>query len=234
MNTPRTPTENKPDRARIIDKIKKCLSLAKSANEHEASAALRQAQKLMKAYSIDEAEVEGEIIVSEYVDTTEKFSALKPHSLQHIAHLIGTAFGVMIMWGKSPSGRHRITYWGNRASVVTAIYAHKMVYRNVNQSWDDYKLTFYTSLERSAPREAKSSFVAGWCHSVKTKVENLAPNKEKMDRMKRAAEAKMGMKPGELGSVEEREQKFVTHAVHHGIRDGEKFNLHIPLNGSAE
>ena len=37
---------------KILDKIKKCLVLASSANEHEAAAALRQAQKLMEAHGI--------------------------------------------------------------------------------------------------------------------------------------------------------------------------------------
>lgn len=38
----------------ILDKIKKCMALSKSANEHEAAAALRQAQALMKKHRISE------------------------------------------------------------------------------------------------------------------------------------------------------------------------------------
>lgn len=32
------------DKSKILDKIKKCLALSKSSNQHEAQAALRQAQ----------------------------------------------------------------------------------------------------------------------------------------------------------------------------------------------
>ena len=42
------------DRESAIAKIKKCLSLAKSANETEAATALRQAQALMREHNLDE------------------------------------------------------------------------------------------------------------------------------------------------------------------------------------
>ena len=42
---------------KILDKIKKCLALASSANEHEAAAALRQAQKLMQAHGLTDQDV---------------------------------------------------------------------------------------------------------------------------------------------------------------------------------
>ena len=35
------------DKTKILDKVKKCLALSKSANENEAATALRQARKLM-------------------------------------------------------------------------------------------------------------------------------------------------------------------------------------------
>lgn len=37
---------------KIINKIKKCLALANSSNQHEAAAALRQAHKMMKQYKL--------------------------------------------------------------------------------------------------------------------------------------------------------------------------------------
>ncbi len=46
------------EKSRIIDKIKKCLALSRSANEHEAAAALRQAQKLMQQYRIEMSDVD--------------------------------------------------------------------------------------------------------------------------------------------------------------------------------
>ncbi|MFC0020178.1 DUF2786 domain-containing protein [Neisseria gonorrhoeae] len=40
------------DKEKVLDKIKKCLALGRSANEHEAAQALRQAQALMEKYKV--------------------------------------------------------------------------------------------------------------------------------------------------------------------------------------
>lgn len=45
------------DRDQAIAKIKKCLALGRSAEPHEASAALRQAQKLMDAFAVSEQDI---------------------------------------------------------------------------------------------------------------------------------------------------------------------------------
>jgi hypothetical protein len=46
------------ERDQAISKIKKCLALGRSSNEHEAAAAMRQAQKLMEAFNVDATDVE--------------------------------------------------------------------------------------------------------------------------------------------------------------------------------
>ena len=46
------------DKQKVLEKIKKCLALGESANEHEAAQAIRQAQILMKKYGISEMDVE--------------------------------------------------------------------------------------------------------------------------------------------------------------------------------
>lgn len=45
------------DKAKVLEKIKKCLALSKSANEHEAAQALKQMQALMREYGISDADV---------------------------------------------------------------------------------------------------------------------------------------------------------------------------------
>ena len=45
------------DHDKILDKIKKCLALSSSSNEHEAAIALRQAQKLMELHGISDIDV---------------------------------------------------------------------------------------------------------------------------------------------------------------------------------
>ena len=45
------------DKEKALDKIKKCLALSKSANEHEAAQALRQAQALMEKYEVNAVDI---------------------------------------------------------------------------------------------------------------------------------------------------------------------------------
>ncbi|EFC87015.1 hypothetical protein NEIMUCOT_06561 [Neisseria mucosa ATCC 25996] len=45
------------DKQAVLEKIKKCLALSKSANEHEAAQAMKQAQVLMKKYEVDAVDV---------------------------------------------------------------------------------------------------------------------------------------------------------------------------------
>ena len=46
------------DRDKILDKIKKCLALSASSNEHEAEAALRQARKMMETHGITDLDIQ--------------------------------------------------------------------------------------------------------------------------------------------------------------------------------
>ncbi|WP_304672555.1 DUF2786 domain-containing protein [Neisseria bergeri] len=46
------------DKQKVLEKIKRCLALGESANEHEVAQAIRQAQILMKKYGISEMDVE--------------------------------------------------------------------------------------------------------------------------------------------------------------------------------
>lgn len=43
---------------KAIEKVRKCLALAKSSNAHEAAAAMRQAQALMREHGIDQVDIE--------------------------------------------------------------------------------------------------------------------------------------------------------------------------------
>lgn len=45
------------DKDKLLEKIKKCLALSQSANQHEAALALKQAQALMASAGIDESEI---------------------------------------------------------------------------------------------------------------------------------------------------------------------------------
>lgn len=79
------------DNEKIINKIKKCLALSASSNEHEAATALRQAQKLMEEYGVTESDV----LAAEVNERKTKAGAKrKPAQWEsNLAVITGKAFG---------------------------------------------------------------------------------------------------------------------------------------------
>jgi len=78
------------NREQALQKIAKCLALAKSANEHEAAAAMRQAQALMAAHALESADVELASVAEHPSRARSTVINLWENAL---AHLVGEAFG---------------------------------------------------------------------------------------------------------------------------------------------
>lgn len=84
------------NRETAIEKVKKLLRLSKSSNEHEAAAAMRQAQALMRQHQIEEAEAAGaaaEIDPIEEAASDPRRGKTTPVDLAHLASLVADAFG---------------------------------------------------------------------------------------------------------------------------------------------
>lgn len=84
------------NRETAIEKVKKLLRLSKSSNEHEAAAAMRQAQALMRQHQIEEAEAAGaaaEMDPIEEVASDARRGKAVPVDLAHLASLVADTFG---------------------------------------------------------------------------------------------------------------------------------------------
>lgn len=174
------------DRDKAVDRIRKCLALSKSPNEHEAAAALRQAQALMAKFNVEADEVDLIQYVSDFVDHDDyTWGKKKPMIIDCVANVVIMAFGVSATWESSPAFKHRVRYFGKKANVMLATHAHSVVYRAVNSAWRTY---LKQRPELTGWRGARASFVKGWCIAVATKVRDLNPDKEEEDRINRAKE----------------------------------------------
>ena len=78
---------------KILARIKKCLSLANSANEHEAAAALAKAKEMMDAYDISDDDLRFAEIS---VDRTRRATSAErpPHWEVALIHLVAGVFAV--------------------------------------------------------------------------------------------------------------------------------------------
>ncbi len=132
----------------ILRKIKKCLALSASSNEHEAAAALRQAQKLMAAYGVTAEALAGAEIGTGNAKST---ACTKPAEWEHLlAHVLKSAFGcdciVHTGWFNKRENRNgalaEFVYIGLRHQAMTAAYAHDVLRRQLIKARTKYLKTW--------------------------------------------------------------------------------------------
>lgn len=152
-----------------LRRIKKCLALSASSNEHEAAAALRQAQALMKKYGLTESHV----TLSEISEKAASASGgVKIHAWEAV--LADTCcrsfgckalfeFGARTMRGR---GRGKILFIGPDARVTVCCYAYESLQRQLRAA--------LKSADLGASTKARQAFCEGWVHSVLPKLDALA------------------------------------------------------------
>lgn len=148
------------DKDNIIAKIKKCLALAKSSNEHEAAAALRQAQKLMQAHGISDLDIEHADVQEE---SARAGAFLKPARWEGaLAGIVGTAFGCRTIFMADPlAGVGRWKFVGVAPTAEIARYAFEVLFRQAKRARAHY---IKTALKRCTTTRARRAdlFCDGW------------------------------------------------------------------------
>ena len=156
------------DRDKIIAKVKKCLALAKSSNEHEAANALRQAQKLM--HGISDLDVEHADIQEE---STRAGAAQKPARWEcGLATRVAAAFDCSAFLACSrPVGRW--VFMGAAPSGEIARYAFEVLFRQAKRARAHYVKTALKRCTTTRTRRA-DLFCEGWVMTATELVENFA------------------------------------------------------------
>ena len=113
------------NKEKILDKIKKCLALSKSANEHEAAQSLKQAQALMEKYEVNAVDIALSEVSEQKAD---RKMAFKLANWQwSVATMISDVFGCKTY----KRGKTMMFYGiGNRAEI--SAYAFDVVYRQIS------------------------------------------------------------------------------------------------------
>ena len=169
------------DKETAIDKIKKCLALAKSDNPHEAAAALRQAQKLMALYKVDAldislADVSEEMVKAQNIAMIDWETAL--------ANLIAGAFGCKnySRRGRKVNGNmrvvryHNIVFVGVGSAPLVAQYAFDVLSRQCGKARRAHIAAQPKRCLSSTKTARGDEFAYGWVHGVEKLVERFAGN----------------------------------------------------------
>jgi len=160
-----------------IEKIKKCLALSASSNEHEAETALRQAQALMAKFGIDEEDMLAAGVSEAYA----KAGALRqPANWEsRLAGRIADAFGCNIIF----KGSMNISSWtfiGCGASPEVAKYAFEVLFRQLKRQRAEHIKTVLKRCKTVTKTRRADLFCEGWVHAVAGKISSFAGS-EKQD-----------------------------------------------------
>lgn len=155
------------DKDEILAKIKKCLALSKSSNEHEAAAALRQAKKLMEAHNISDLDVQA-------AEAEEHLAAAgatrKPTAWEaYLAGEIAAAFSCRLVF-LATHGSGKWSFIGLGASAEVAGYAFAVLFRQAKRARAAYIKERLARCKRGAQVRRADLFCHGWVETATAQV----------------------------------------------------------------
>lgn len=154
---------------KILNKIKKCLALASSGSEHEAAAALRQAQKLMEAHGISDQDV----LASQASECAAKAGAVsKPAAWENLlAGRIGRAFGCKVIFERCTWTTAEWKFIGAGLAPDVASYAFEVLFRQARKARAGYIETALKRVRRASIKTARADlFCKGWVQTAMSTV----------------------------------------------------------------
>lgn len=157
------------DKETALEKIKKCLNLARSGNEHEAAAALRQAQKLMEAHRVSETEVSA-MGVSESL--AEAGATRNPTAWETgLASTVAAAFGCSLIF---LGGIGRWSFIGVGPAAEIAQYAFTVLRKQLRRQRALFITAQCKRLVPASKTRRADLFCDAWVRAVATKAAALA------------------------------------------------------------
>ncbi|MDA8449800.1 DUF2786 domain-containing protein [Acidovorax sp. GBBC 3332] len=167
------------NRDEALQKVRKCLALASSSNEHEAAAAMRQAQKLMEQFGIDGTDVSLADVSEAATDAhTADLVQWEVHLSSLVAEVFGCDFFRVQRRTLGPTLRfHRrsmFVFVGVGAAADVAAYAYEVLSRQCAKDRRAH-IARQPKTCKSATKTARGDLYAlAWISGVRTKVEAFA------------------------------------------------------------
>jgi hypothetical protein len=216
------------ERAKRMDKIKKCLALSRSPEPHEAAAALRQAQKLMEQLGVSAEEVLAPEVDEVTVKTREGFG--KCRYMAFLADVICKAFGVRSIFKPNPGSANRlnVSYYGPAGRVKLAEYSHRVIARALQASWEKF---LQDHPWKKSVGGARTSFYQAWIVAVSGSIQALVPSPDEDAAVDRFVAVRY---PGMVKWDKMAKAKHDPHAAGAGRAAAEGFTLSVPVGAEAQ
>ncbi|WP_095157164.1 DUF2786 domain-containing protein [Pseudomonas sp. Irchel 3E13] len=155
------------DRKKALDKIKKCLRLSLSDNPHEAAAAMRQAQALMREYGVGQADIDMAGIEESTAIAGAKHTPAKWES--QLASTVAKAYACKVLFAM---GVGRWNFIGEMAEVGS--YTMTVLLRQVRQARRDFTLTKLKNCKLATKVRRADVFCDAWVRAVYDQVMTFA------------------------------------------------------------
>ncbi len=221
---------------KILEKIKKCLALSKSANEHEAALALKQAKALMDKYNVDEQTLAFSDVVEE--KSKAKTKGNPPLWACGLADICAKAFGCELFFSRAVfDENYRATFVGIKHHAYLAGYAYEVLYRQLAKARKDYYAKNNKRCKRSTRIYRANQFAEGYVSRLYCKVADFASAAPDV------VEQYMEVKHKNLSTFKHRKNKSASDGrAKHGNEDafgagwdaGKDAHLHHPVGGQEQ
>lgn len=221
------------ERQKIFEKIKKCMALSASSNEHEAEAALRQARALMEKYGIDHADMLAYEACEESVRAGAKN---KPSNWEsRLAAKVADAFDCRLIFCGGWN-RGEWTFIGVDASPEIAGYAFSVLLRQCKRARTEHIDTFLRRCKTGTKTRRADLFCEGWVNAVTGKLAAFIGD----ERAENAIEAYVAKHYPELKDLAPRDRNTGKKLRDHEYGDymrggaaGKNAELNRGMNGAA-
>ena len=167
-------------RKNILEKIKKCLALSSSSNEHEAEAALRQARALMEKHSIDDQDV----LAYEASEQHAKVGAQsRPTGWeQSLACKVSASFGCQVIFSSGFAMRKaKWKFIGCGASPEVAAYAFQVLHRQCKRARAEFITVNLKRCKLATKMRRADLYCQGWLYAVSGKLAVLVNSERTED-----------------------------------------------------
>ncbi len=215
-------------RNEAIARIKKCLALSGSSNEHEAAAALRQAQALMRQFAVEE-----DHIAASYVSEAACKSGVRSEPPQHLCHLgrtIGNAFACDLFFSHDLRGQI-VKFVGADPGPALAQYAYTVLRRALERDRSAYVATLKRCKRTTKIRRGKA-FALTWVLAVSSTVSEFAGTDEDRERIASYLSSHypaLTTTPVRKTKIQARDEN----ALAAGFRSGSQQSLRRPMSGGS-
>lgn len=209
-----------------LKKVKKCLALSRSANEHEAAAALRQARALMEKFNLS---AEGVLALGAgETKIKARYKSRAPRWDQILSHAAGSQFDCEIIFEWAPSIGSRWVFVCEGSNPEVAAYAYEVLLRQLSRA----KAVFLeeelpVSLGLGLRRKLGARFALGWVSKIWVALNEYAgEERETSEAVKAYMKLRGEAKEKDFGKFKEAGNSLERYAMAVGIRKGAQAQLH--------